>query len=124
MNKTYEINTWQQRLDQLNQLKQGWNGYDAPAPSHQAVTTAKEFLTQLVNVPGSIEPSRVAPSSVGGVGITCKKRDRRVYIEFFNDGEVCVLFSDNTSEPQSERVEPVPSIFAGLIKRIEDYLDA
>src|SRR5262249_11493105 len=109
-------------LDQMQQLAVGWNGYSAPVPSRVALLTARSFLSTLLNE--KYEPSRVAPSAVGGVGITHKRNGRRVYGEVFNSGDGYALFSANASAPQSERIKPEPDRFRELIRRIREYLDA
>jgi hypothetical protein len=122
INQSIEINVWQEKLEQLSSLSQGWNGYDAPPPSNGAINTAKGFLTHLLG--GDKGPSRLAPSAVGGVGITHKNNNRRVYVEFFNDGGACVLFSDNETVPESIRVTPGYMEFRELVEQIRAYLDA
>ena len=93
----------------MRTLKDGWNGYSAPAPSRAALVNARSFLTTLMSV--TYEPSRVSPSAVGGVGISHKKNGRRVYVEFFNDGAVFALFSDRQSEPISKQVIPADQTY-------------
>lgn len=120
--KTYDLNQWSRKLDKMERLEEGWNGYSAPAPSALAIRTARRFLSRLLAEP--YEPTRVAPSSVGGVGFTHKKGNRRVYVEFFNDGQVYALFSDNEVAPRSQRVQPDFHQFRELIGQIKGYLDA
>lgn len=120
--KTYDLNQWSRKLDKMERLEEGWNGYSAPAPSALAIRTARRFLSRLLAEP--YEPTRVAPSSVGGVGFTHKKGNRRVYVEFFNDGQVYALFSDNEIAPRSQRVQPDFHQFRELIGQIKGYLDA
>jgi hypothetical protein len=121
ISRSRNMGKWFSNLDKMHTLRDGWNGYSAPAPSDRAVDLARSFLTVLTE--NSREPSRVAPSAVGGVGITHKRRGRRVYVEFMNDGAVYALFSDKDSELKSEKVKPFPARFKELTKRIGAYLD-
>jgi hypothetical protein len=114
--------TWQMKFVQLSKLQDGWNGYDAPAPSEKARRTAESFVDTLLKE--KYEPRRLAPSAVGGVGVTQRKGNRSVYVEFYNDGRVLALFSDDVSEPQVKRVEPGLQSFKKLIAEMRDYLDA
>jgi hypothetical protein len=114
--------TWQMKFVQLGKLKAGWNGYNAPAPSEKAIRTAESFVGTLLRE--KYEPRRLAPSAVGGVGVTQRKGDRSVYVEFYNDGRVLALFSDDVSVPEVRRVEPGLQSFKKLIVEMRDYLDA
>ena len=116
-----DLNVWNRKLEQLRSLGDAWNGYDSPAPSNASIVTAKAFLSTLGT---DFEPSRLAPSVSGGIGITHKKGTRRVYVEFFNDGDVCVLFSDGETPPRSRRVKPSQVYFKRLTEEIREYLDA
>jgi hypothetical protein len=103
-------------------LREGWNGYTAPAPSEKAILTAKVFVETLLRE--KYEPKRVAASSVGGVAVTHRRNNRTVYVEFYNDGRVLALFSDDISEPVIKRIEPSYKAFKELIAEMRDYLDA
>ena len=48
----------------------------------------------------------MAPSAVGGVGITIRGGDRKVYFEFYNDGVVYVLFADLAEHTNMRPVRP------------------
>ena len=122
MNIDSQLNVWNDKLEQLRNLGENWDGYATPAPSGTAIVTARSFLSSVLEV--DFEPSRLAPSVAGGVGITHKKRGRRVYVEFFNDGEVCALFSDGETAPKSRRVTPEYDHFQDLAREIREYLDA
>jgi hypothetical protein len=114
--------TWAEKFSKISRLQEGWNGYTAPAPTEKAILLAKSFVDTLLRE--KYEPRRLAPSAVGGVGVTQRKGDRSVYIEFYNDGRVLALFSDNVNEPQIKRIEPGYQSFKRLIAEMRDYLDA
>jgi hypothetical protein len=113
---------WQTKFIELNKLKDGWNGYNAPAPSPKAIDMAESFVDTLLRA--KYEPKRLAPSAVGGVAVTQRKRGKKVYVEFFNDGTVFALFSDGSSEPISKEVTPGYQSFKALVKEMREYLDA
>ena len=112
---------WFERLNELSQVKDGWNGYDAPAPTEAAIAAARTFLSALETA--RILPSRVAPSVVGGIGITKRTGARKVYVEFRNDGRIFALFSDGQS-PSTQPVMPSAEGFQNLIAAMRGYLDA
>jgi hypothetical protein len=88
--------------------------------SNAAIVIARSFLS---NERDLARPSRVAPAAAGGVGITHKRNKRGVYVEFYNNGEVCALFSDDASPPKADTVKPCPLHFQQLAKRIREFLD-
>ena len=114
--------SWRVKLVQLRHLRDGWNGYAAPAPSERAINTANAFVDILLRA--KYEPKRLAPSAVGGVGITQRSGAKKVYVEFFNDGKVFALFSDGDSEPISREIIPGYQSFKTLVKEMQEYLDA
>jgi hypothetical protein len=114
--------TWKTKLIKLGKLRKGWNGYDAPAPSEAAINAAESFMEILLRE--DYEPNRLAPSAVGGVGITRRDNDKTIYVEFYNDGKkILVLFSDDIAEPVIKRVEPGYKSFKQLIAEMREYLD-
>jgi hypothetical protein len=108
-------------LEEFKSLSRGWDSYKAPAPNLVARTNAKEFLDVLCIA--ELEPSRMRPSVVGGVGITFRKGEKKVYVEFLNDGRVYVLFSDGTTDPETRRVKNGYTGYLSLVNEIRDYLN-
>lgn len=106
-------------LSSFASLTTGWNGYSAPPPGPLAIQMARDFLMGLDS-----GPSRLAPSAVGGVGATFRAGSRKAYVEFYNDGRICVLFSDGSGEPLVRPVRHDLKAFATLASEIHDYLNA
>ena len=100
-------------------LRRGWNGYAADKPPGLPLYQAEDFLFSLRV--GDITSSRVAPSVVGGVGITIREGTRKAYIEFSNDGRVYVMLSTGKGEPA---IHPASTerAYAGLIGEIQRHL--
>jgi hypothetical protein len=113
--------SWDATFSKISQLQEGWNGYAAAAPTEKAILTAKGFLDVLLQE--NFEPTRLAPSAVGGVATTHRQGPKKVYVEFYNDGRVLALFSDDVSEPLIKRVDPSDTSFKSLIAEMRDYLD-
>ncbi len=86
---------WHTKLDALAQLQDGWDSYSAPSPSRKAIEVSQDYISMLAML--CWEPTRVAASVVGGIGITHLSGARKVYIEFYNDGTAHALFSDRSS---------------------------
>jgi hypothetical protein len=109
------------KLDSLLQLQKGWDGYRAAAPNMIARNNARSFLESLSVA--NYSPSQVAPSVVGGIGVNRRRGKNKVYVEFNNNGKVHALFSDGTSPPRVERIQPDKIGFLVLIRRMRAYLD-
>jgi hypothetical protein len=114
--------TWEQQLASCKLLKDGWNGYTAPAPSERAIKLAAILLDSMRN--GEVAPTRVGPSAMGGVAVTRKVGDRKVLVELYNDGRVFALFSDRRSNDLPvEEIKDTPESFASFIMKMRDYTD-
>lgn len=108
-----------QNLAEMRMLQEGWNGYTAPPPSLLAISTARRFL--FAAHAGEISPQRVAPSVVGGVGITFRRIGRKCYVEFYNSGHVYLLRSNGT-EPQVVPIRSDSTSFRAAVRDIQEYL--
>jgi len=80
------------------------------------IAAARDFLTATADLP----PDRIAASVVGGIGVTFRRNGRKVYVEFRNTGSILALFSDGTTEPVVEAVDP--SDYSGFSARARGYL--
>ena len=112
---------WFGRLQELRLLQPGWDSYSAEPPTQEAITSAERFLYALQSA--SLEPTRIDASVMGGVGVTHRKGQRKVYIEFYNDGRVHALFSDRTPKMFTIPVEPTSESYTRLIEQSREYLD-
>lgn len=111
-----------QKIDTISDLEEGWNGYCSPAPDENAAQSAKRFLE--VMKANDFAPTRIAASVVGGVGITCRSRVRKVYVEFFNNGEISALFADDKSQVMyTQRISDDLFEYDELTSQIKDYLN-
>ena len=111
-----DLSTWALKISDMLYLRDGWNSYSAPAPNGEAIVNAHKFLND-----AAIAPVRVAPSAVGGVGITYRNGDRKVYVEFFNAGGAHGLFADDLK--QETHTLPVDLECPGLfVEKIGDYI--
>lgn len=74
------------QLDSLSELHKGWDGYDAPSPTPQALSEARAVLGRLQRT--LVTPQRVSASADGGVAFSFKASgNRRAQIEVLNTGE-------------------------------------
>jgi hypothetical protein len=101
-------------------LTDGWNGYSAVAPAAAAIENAEAFLKAMQKA--GYEPTRVAPSAMGGVAVTRRHDGKKVLVEFYNDGRVFVLFAAQPSNMDVKQIPVDTSAFAKLASEIEAYL--
>jgi hypothetical protein len=112
-------------LETLRNLAVGWDGYSAQPPSALALASAHDFLEFVFACEGTLFPQRLAPSVVGGIGITFASGGRSAYIEFYNDGSAFALLSDSVDD-ENEIIHPVRisrDSFRRLMEEISDYLE-
>ena len=105
-------------LRSFARLQPGWDGYSAAPPTHVVVAAARDFLTATAEA--ETPPDRIAPSVVGGIGVTFRRNGHKVYVEFRNTGSILALFSDGTTEPVVEPVDP--SEYPEFLARARGYL--
>lgn len=111
-----EMGKWAAKFRNMKELRDGWNSYSAPAPTPASIDNAYRFF-----VDANIPPTRVAPSAVGGVGITYRHGNRKVCVEFFNDGRANGLFADDAA--QKMHTLPVEADQAGAFaQKIMEYI--
>ena len=109
------------KLQGFSRLKWGWNGYRAEKPAGLPIYQAEDFLFALRTA--DLEPQRVGPSVVGGIGVTLKRGERKAYVEFYNDGRVYVMLSDGVGEPHIQPVRTENRGYENLISEIRGYLN-
>jgi len=64
-------------------------------PNDTALRPATMFLAELR---AGYEPTGLAPSAMGRIGINRRKADRKGFVEFYNKRRVYALFSDRKGE--------------------------
>lgn len=109
------------QLDDMHKVVDGWNGYSAPAPSAFAIDNARQFVNELYKVVPTA--MRVAPSAVGGVGITLSKGEKAVYVEFYNDGSICRMLIDDGIDTDVQPVRPDAHNLELLASEATNYID-
>lgn len=76
----------EEQLDKLTTISEGWDGYDAPKPSLQAIDEAREVLRRMQDA--LVKPYWISAAADGGVAFTfVASNDRRAQIEILNTGE-------------------------------------
>ncbi|MDR3582621.1 MAG: hypothetical protein P4L67_05085 [Candidatus Pacebacteria bacterium] len=87
---------WKSKLVKLTMLKPGWDGYDAPTPTLEALDVAQYFL--FAEYPGMQFLTRLSPCVQGGIGMMFKHTEshkyRTVYLEIDQAGCAAAMFLD------------------------------
>ena len=88
-----------EQLESLENLENGWDTFDSPAPSHAAVSRARNVLQTVLG--SGLRPDAVVPSAEGGVGLVFSGQAKRYAdIECLNSEELLVVTSDRVSDPK------------------------
>ena len=120
--KSDSIDNALNQLDDMQTVVDGWNGYSAPAPSTLAINNARQFVYELCTVvPSAL---RVAPSAIGGVGITLSKGEKAVYIEFYNDGSIFKMLIDDGIDTDVQPIRPDAQNLELLASEASEYIDS
>lgn len=111
---------WVERLAGFSKLMPGWDSYHAVPPSPAAIAGAGDFLAAIDKA--ALEPSKLNPSVVGGVGFTFRSGGRSVYVEFRNTGNAHAAFIEPMVEPDVVKVDQTTAGYALVIAKVESYL--
>jgi hypothetical protein len=87
----------EQKLKDMNKLLPNWNSYGAEPPSEESRARAMKVLAVLQEQ--SFPPTKVVPSSEGGIAICFIRDDRYADIEFLNTGENLAVTYRGAEEP-------------------------
>jgi hypothetical protein len=91
----------EKQLEGLNTLQVGWDGYDAPTPSSQAIHDAQDVLRGMHKK--LIRPQWISAAADGGVAFSFAAPDkRRAQIEVLNNGEKFVHLYDLDGNSHTE----------------------
>jgi hypothetical protein len=112
---------WEAELHKFENLKSGWNGYDAPPPNPAAIASASDYLC--IAQQEGFQPHRIEPSVMGGIGVTHRQDNRKVYVEFYNHGAVHSLFSERSGKMHTMPVIPDDEQIRCFIVKAKEYLD-
>ncbi len=105
------------RVESYQNLKPGWDGYDARPPSSVAITNALAFIDvlRLLKMP----PVWIEPSSDNSILLELKVQDETQEWDFYSDGEVAVLRERPGLDDVCVSVEPTPANFVKLILMLD-----
>ena len=111
-----------QRLESTARLLQGWDTYFADAPNDHARAMAWKIVAVLEQE--SLPPTRLMPSSEGGIAISFVEDDNRAELEIYNTGEIAVATYSSRSEPVVWELDPTDSALKNAIDQIRVHLAA
>lgn len=85
------------QLRNLSGLKPGWDSYGADIPNKRSMSAASRILSALRSL--NLPPTRVVPSSEGGVSFCFVQGEAYADIECLNSGEILAAAYRGTLEP-------------------------
>ena len=109
-------------LSKAASSKQGWDSYDAEAPSPASVATANRVLALLRR--SSTAPTRIVPSAEGGIGICFVEGDSYADIEILNSDEILATTYRGQSEPRIWELQTRDDSITAAIEQIRAHLAA
>jgi hypothetical protein len=112
---------WFKKLRELKLKRDEWEGGKAGPPNDVSIRNADVFVECLQQA--EYPPKQIAPSVVGGVGLTFRCEKKKVYVEFTNKGAVNALFSDGETRPVVEKVQPSAGHYFIFIDKAKAYLN-
>jgi hypothetical protein len=104
---TQRFSSLDEKLSQIGDLPDHWDGYDSPRPDENAVTLARQAIRAAEIA--RLLPTTVVASAEGGVAICWDKGDKHAYIEFGNDLTAVSAMYSGHGEPIVAEFEPTAS---------------
>lgn len=92
------LRRFQSELASLLAAGDDWDSYGAPAPNQEAFLLASYALSVLFDM--DCEPTSIAPSTEGGIGISLDREGRIASLELTNDGEAYATTADLYRSPK------------------------
>jgi hypothetical protein len=115
-NEAYE------RLRRMANLRQNWDTYGAEPPNLGARSSASRVISILESV--AMPPTKVVPSSEGGVAICFIEGSRYADIECLNTGETLAVVYVGTGEPHAWEIQAQDQALTGAIEQIRAHFAA
>ncbi len=106
-------------LNLAGALSDGWDSYDAPAPTFDTIERGRKLLRELKAK--RFLPRRIVPSAEGGVSLYFMNQDRTCYIEYRNSGEAILAMYAPVGEPEIKELLPGTDEFDS-VEAIRSYL--
>lgn len=114
-----KFRVWDQIL-KCGSRPRGWDGYSAEPPSPVAIEKAQETLEMLHRL-GSL-PTKAVPMADGGLSLVIMARPFLAAIEFYNDGEAVVAFSDREKRHVAWEVTTEEAQLKAAIERLRGLM--
>jgi hypothetical protein len=87
-----------QQIDFLKSIADDWHETGAAAPNREAAAVSKIVLRELSD--RNFQPSRIDPSSAGGICISFEGNGRYADIECLNSGNIVALTMESDDNPK------------------------
>lgn len=108
------------QLEELRELRRGWDSYDAEVPNTTAFRRAHEILTAAQQE--RLDVTRIVPSAEGGIGICFVASGRYAHIEASNDGELTLVMFSGNDPAEIREIHDEPALVQAL-HQIRQYTD-
>ena len=109
-------------LKESSGLREGWDTYGSQAPNALARKNAWRILVNLYSA--ELAPTRVLPSSEGGIAFSFVSGSKRGEIETYNTGEIIAAKYSDTGSPEIWEVQDNDDALSAAIDAINVYLAA
>ena len=97
-------------------LPENWDTYGAPPPNSKSINNSLIVIRLLKN--WGIVPTRIVPSSEGGIGVVFIRSARYADIEFLNNGDVLAATYVGDDEPRVWEVTEFPQAIDSIYRHL------
>lgn len=111
---------WDDKLNNIYNLEEGWDSYKAPKINGTAIENARDYIKLLED--NRLYPTRLGPSVVGAVAITIRVGTRKAFIEFYNNGSACRMLCDDVTKQLDIKMLGCVIEEINFIDQMKDFL--
>lgn len=105
------------KLQSFSKLEVNWDSYGANPPTDKAIDLAIDIVKNC-NIFG-INFDRIAPSVVGGIGLTIRSKKKKLYIEIYNNNRIFYMVSRGSGNPiiqEIKNITEIPNLIKNLLR--------
>ncbi|MHC4197049.1 MAG: hypothetical protein ACYSRP_03940 [Planctomycetota bacterium] len=111
-----------QKLEEIKNLPNDWNGYGTAAPNALAVLNIWEVIEVLQDM--DFAPAQISPSADEGITISFAQKNKYAFVECDNDGDILAATSDRQGKREIWQIRNSKDAIKNDLEIISAFINA